>query len=72
MKVFNATIYHSLSIYDSDTSQCDIIRICNNNPFGAITVDDEQHKSNVHLSLGILGGLIYELKGKEGKNSFNR
>ena len=55
---------------------CNVIKfgywICNNNPVGAITVDDEQHKLNIHPSLGILGGLTYELEGKEGKNAFNR
>ena len=56
----------------SDTSQCDNIRLCNNNPSVQFTVLDEQHKFNVHPSLGIIGGLTYELEGKEGNTAFSR
>ena len=41
-------------------------------PSVQFTVDDEQHKLNVHPSLGILGGLTHELEGEQGKNAFNR
>ena len=37
-----------------------------------MTVDDKQHELNVHPSLEILGGLTYELEGKEGKYAFKR